>query len=212
MRTWLGWMVLALPAALAPEGSRAQEPVAEEMLSPQAEASAAAGEGYGGALEVPRVLGALELRVDWVLRLGYAQARDWLEGSQACRGLFAALGADGPTVLSRAIYSAPAFRVEEKICGRQRIAAFTSVGPGRTVLCPAFGTLRPNEAAVTVLHEALHNAGRTEWPRDPQGPSAAELDRLVKQSCRSDPSISGVGEVRADSATSALAVPQEDPR
>jgi hypothetical protein len=42
----------------------------------------------------------------------------------------------------------------------------------------------PRERLATILiHEALHHAGMSEAPFDPQAPTAREITRMVKRSC-----------------------------
>ena len=38
-------------------------------------------------------------------------------------------------------------------------------------------------AAAVLIHEALHYAGLSEQPRDPQGMHARDIDRMVKKAC-----------------------------
>jgi hypothetical protein len=130
-----------------------------------------------------RVLGTLPPPAARVLNIGYAQARQRI-ATPACEALFTALGVDARTILAQALYSAPQFTSEVRICERRRATAFTVVGRGRTIICPAFAALKPGQAAVVLVHEALHNAGQAEWPVDLLAPTAQQIDQRVRTSCR----------------------------
>ena len=72
----------------------------------------------------------------------------------------------------------------ERVCSRGLgAAAFTLVGSPRTVVCPGFDRLAIEEAAVIVLHEALHSAGLGERPLDPDAPNGGEINRLIRVAC-----------------------------
>lgn len=60
-------------------------------------------------------------------------------------------------------------------CDNNSVIAWTSPSKGYkyVYLCPKFNTLTPNRRAVTVIHEALHNAGLQEIP-NPGGKATAE--------------------------------------
>ena len=51
-------------------------------------------------------------------------------------------------------------------------------------LCPSFGDLSSKQAAVVLIHEALHHAGLTEQPADPLGMTPDQRNQLVEASCR----------------------------
>ena len=63
------------------------------------------------------------------------------------------------------------------------VAAYTSVGSPRTVLCPAFASLSTSGAARILIHEALHFAGLGEKPADPKAPESYEINQIVTASC-----------------------------
>jgi hypothetical protein len=61
--------------------------------------------------------------------------------------------------------------------------AFTVVGSNWTGLCRDFSQLTDLEAAVVLLHEALHHAGVTEWPLDPDARRSSEISADVGRRC-----------------------------
>lgn len=70
---------------------------------------------------------------------------------------------------------------EQSLC--KSAAAFTWVGGAHTRLCRRFSSLSVERAAMTLIHEALHHAGLTEKPMDPEGMSAREIDNMVGDAC-----------------------------
>ena len=46
-------------------------------------------------------------------------------------------------------------------------------------LCAQFGRIRVAEASQVLIHEALHNAGLSEQPHDPDGLTPDEIDEMV---------------------------------
>jgi hypothetical protein len=53
-----------------------------------------------------------------------------------------------------------------------------------TYLCPSFSHRSPHEDAMYLLHEALHYAGQTEFPSDPQALTSSAINRLVRSRCK----------------------------
>jgi hypothetical protein len=124
----------------------------------------------------PRV--RLQLTAGW--RLALAQLNDFEE----CRALFRDLGADPFQSLARTWYTSAATQDETAICHQRGASAFTSLGSPRVVLCDRFVSQSRRLAAATVIHEALHRAGRSEWPHDPHGLESSEITSLVRERCR----------------------------
>jgi len=51
------------------------------------------------------------------------------------------------------------------------------------VLCRGFARLSGRQAAIILIHEALHFAGQSEYPIDRRAPDAVGITRMVMQSC-----------------------------
>ena len=60
----------------------------------------------------------------------------------------------------------------------------TAVGNPDVVLCRSFARLSDSEAAIILLHEALHLAGQPEYPIDPDAPNGLEITKMVMEGCR----------------------------
>jgi hypothetical protein len=132
----------------------------------------------------PRILGGFDVRTRVRLTVALRLADERLRNLPACSSLFDDLGADGLTRLRATRYQSVADVGGERVCGRGLgAAAFTTVGNLRTVICPGFDRLGSDEAAVIVLHEALHSAGLGEWPLDPDGQNGGEINRMVRLAC-----------------------------
>ena len=114
-----------------------------------------------------------------ILKRGLRIAEGRLREHASCRELFDAFGRDGWEELNQSHYHWAA----TDACPRNA-SAYTWVGASRTCLCPSFADLSSKQAAVALIHEALHHAGLTEQPADPLGMTPNQIDQLVKASCR----------------------------
>jgi hypothetical protein len=133
----------------------------------------------------PRILGGFSARTRSRLAVSFQLAVGRLQTLPACAELFAELGCDGVARLRSVRYQTVSDVGGDRVCGRGLgAAAFTTVGNLRTIVCPGFDRLGVDEAAVIVLHEALHAAGRTEWPLDPSAPNGGQINRLIRMACK----------------------------
>jgi hypothetical protein len=115
------------------------------------------------------------------LSAGFAVALERVQAIPQCAGLFSDLDADGTEMLTTTLYTATHPLDEQSIC--QTAAAFTWVEGVHTRVCRRFSSLSAERAAITLLHEALHHAGLTEQPMDPDGMTAREIDGMVSDAC-----------------------------
>lgn len=116
--------------------------------------------------------------------MAFRLAAERLGDSPRCAAMFSRLGADGLARLRENRYLPAAGTGVERVCSRGvGAAAFTTVGNSRTVICPGFGRLDPKQAAVIVLHEALHSAGLPESPQTPGAMTSAEINDWVADRC-----------------------------
>ena len=104
-----------------------------------------------------------------------------LNREASCRALFREMGADGPRTLGRSHFFIADARAEDTIC--DRAVAFTFVGSRWTGLCRRFASLSEIDAAAVILHEALHHAGRSEWPHDPSADRSRDITAEVRRRC-----------------------------
>jgi hypothetical protein len=131
----------------------------------------------------PTVGGNLAGPVHRQLRGAFRIAQERVRDVPTCSALFRRLGADGTELLKSIRFEGATVRTFAYSCGRGPVAAFTKVGGRRIRLLPPFASLSLTDATVTVLHEALHCAGLSEKPADPNGLTPQEINLMVKVNC-----------------------------
>jgi hypothetical protein len=137
--------------------------------------------GMRDPLREPVVRGILSTDVLRTLRHGYVLAVERVTRSRGCSAAFAGLKIDGLTALANTRYRAASAWDEASQC--QDAAALTRVGSPDVRLCLGFRTLTVESAAMILIHEALHLAGLSEWPVDPNAPRAGDINRALHASC-----------------------------
>jgi hypothetical protein len=147
----------------------------------KAKAPAKSSRARKAARRSPKIESRVPRPVYQRLVVGYTTAMQRVRSLESCNGLFAQLGADGAEVLSTTVYSGPQTDFESEVCGRS--TAFTAVGRPDTRLCPGFGDLKSDDAAVVLIHEALHHAGLEEAPGHEGALTAVEIDEIVVKHC-----------------------------
>ena len=135
----------------------------------------------------PRILEGIHLDIDkpcWIRSavIGALEAASaTLENSDDCRAMFTELGANGLEVLRRTRYIVANPRAEIEIC--KRAWAFTTIGGRWTGICRDFARLDELEAATVILHEALHQAGLSEWTQDRRADKSIDITNDVRRRC-----------------------------
>ena len=99
-----------------------------------------------------------------------------------CRNLFTDLGADGETALSMVVFL-PVGRAEARGGVCRGSSAYTIVGGGPVWVCRDFSRLSDTQAAMVIVHEALHHAGLNEYPKDPEAMTSREINAMVMDHC-----------------------------
>ena len=115
------------------------------------------------------------------LAAAFHDALKRIRALRSCQGLFESLDADGFEVLADTTYIYAETGSFRSVC--DGACAFTTVGGSMVGLCAQFGRIPVAEAAQVLIHEALHNAGLTEQPSDPDGPTPDEIDTMVVHAC-----------------------------
>ncbi len=161
-----------------------------EVVQAVAAASATAGEI---ALDSVAELGRVDSSITpWIhpsmpddmkarLMVGFELAVERVQEVPECGALFAELGADGVEALSNALYFVAGSYKETTTC--RGAAAFTYVGDRPTRLCRRFTSMSDDWAALIVVHEALHGAGLTEKPHDPDAMTSGAINKMVRRAC-----------------------------
>lgn len=130
-------------------------------------------------LAQPTTSGFLPPPVKCRLESAFALAFQLIDGRTRCEALFAPLGQRGTDAIQRMVF----FSAANGGPCRTGAPAFNYFGRPLTGVCDAFGRLDLQEAAVQVIHEALHVAGMNEYPNDPQGLTPHEISALVRTAC-----------------------------
>lgn len=118
----------------------------------------------------------------FALKLALRGAAERLEKVHACSALFDGLSIDGLQALARSRYETPQSQWEQRQCA-SGVAAYTAVGSIRVVVCRHFQRLDRRVQSAVLIHEALHTAGLSEAPLDPEGMSALEIESMVEEAC-----------------------------
>lgn len=170
---FLGSLIVALAAATP---VFAASPAAPVSTGPESTTLGAEAPGLA-----PRINRRVPSRLRSTLAAGFELAVQKLSDEPGCRDLFNRLGVDGVEMLSTTLYYQASLKMEKAVCSEA--LAFTVVGGAPTWVCQRFARLNDRRAAAVLLHEALHHAGMSEWPHDPDGLPPAAIDDLVEEAC-----------------------------
>jgi hypothetical protein len=99
-----------------------------------------------------------------------------------CRELFTELDADGVNALDMVVFL-PIGRAEARGNVCKGTSAATLVGGGPIWVCRDFSRLSDIQAAMVIIHEALHHAGLGEYPQDPDGMTSVVINQMVMKEC-----------------------------
>jgi hypothetical protein len=106
-----------------------------------------------------------------------------------CAALFDRLGADAIETLRSVVYLPAPPQQEAGPC--RHALAHTTIGGTRTWVCRNITTVSDRQAAMVLIHEALHHAGLREKPRkarhrprDADAMTSTEINEMVSVRCR----------------------------
>jgi hypothetical protein len=116
------------------------------------------------------------------LRSGFAIAVRQVRELHQCRALFESLGSDGERLLLQTDYRPATKELETSYCSRRAVAV-THIGQPFTWVCGTFSGLTAHQAAIVLIHEALHFGGLGESPRVPDAMTSQEINFLVVSRC-----------------------------
>jgi len=134
----------------------------------------------------PRLGRNLSAPIVLQLQTAFGLAIRRVHSSPSCQALFEDYDASGVTLLARTEYEGSSdWQEANPPHPRYRVAkAMTSVGSRSTVLRESFASVSRSQAAITLIHEALHFAGMSEAPADQEGLTPREIDQLVAKACK----------------------------
>jgi len=147
--------------------------------TPAPDPSGGGGPGGGGYAS-----GSLPPTVAETQRLnqGKSTANDRLSNNPDCAQMFTDLNANGANVIANTTYRDGTST--DKCQSSPDAGAWTEVSGSVVYLCGSqFTNQSVDEAAVIVIHEALHDAGLTENPPDTTAKTSAEISAMVRQKC-----------------------------
>lgn len=149
------------------------------------------GDGGGGGSEPPEPTGGggggtgfpsanpLTPRQTFILNNAMPRALKALTDHESCRKLFENLNRpDGAWVLDNTTYKNWS---QNSNCSGNN--AFTLPNWMTVYLCQGFETLSVSTAAATLIHEALHSAGKLEAPNYPDEMTSPEIQAMVEREC-----------------------------
>ena len=120
------------------------------------------------------------------VEVGFGTALSRLHRLPLCRALFDGLRLRANEVLGSTPYELAREPEIVARCRKKGVVAVSYVHGKRIHLCEGFYSLSLNERAVIIIHEALHGAGMSEWPSDPQASTAGEISLIVEKACLLD--------------------------
>jgi hypothetical protein len=162
---------------VGPEASRADSAAVAAVLH---EESSAAGDDE--TVCRPTISTKMMAKNRHKISDAFELALDRVREVPECRGLFEGLGADWKESLGRIVFL-PIGRAQGRgdVCRGK--SAYTMVGGGPVRVCREFSRLSDTQAAMVIIHEALHHAGLTEYPLDPDGMTSNAINGMVAESC-----------------------------
>ena len=144
--------------------------------------SAAADDLYEIRQLNPKILPGFSNSERLSLTRAFGAAAKKVQGRQSCRALFEGLDLGGADSLNKTLYQPARVASDVASCERGSVA-LTGLGGRRTRLCSNFKLHSLRDQAGILLHEALHVAGMSEKPVDPNGLTPHEINQMVKKAC-----------------------------
>ena len=130
----------------------------------------------------PWIHGTMSAEVTDKLEAAIDIANDRVARLPSCAALFSNLGADASEILQSVLYLPAPPESEASAC--RHAMAHTFVGDSRTWVCRAITKVSDSQAAMVIIHEALHHAGLSERVRDRRSKTSTDINELVSVRCR----------------------------
>ena len=134
------------------------------------------------SLRKPKIGNGMSAKDAFHLKIAYMGAIKRLEKDESCQALFDDLDLDGLQALSRTLYQPVQSAAERANC-MGGVDAYTVVGAVRVMICRQFFQLHRRTKTAVLIHEALHTAGMSEAPHDPDGMTPEEINEMVGVAC-----------------------------
>lgn len=130
----------------------------------------------------PWIHGTMPAEVIDKLEAAIDIANDRVARLRSCAALFSDLGADARETLESVLYLPAPPESEASAC--RHALAHTFVGDSRTWVCRSITEISDSQAAMVIIHEALHHAGLSERGRDRRARTSTDINELVSVRCR----------------------------
>lgn len=181
----VGALAIGVPFAWASDSVESGAPMEPpEVVAEVATTAVVAASLEGGTQTIckPTISSRVSAKNRWKISQAFQVALERVLEVPECRELFAELGADGTDSLGRVVFL-PVGRegARGNVC--RRSSAYTLVGGGPIWVCREFSRLSDTQAAMVIIHEALHHAGLTEYPRDADGMTSRAINHMVMKRC-----------------------------
>lgn len=176
IRTWVACSVVAVSSGFLAADDRGDGALEAVTTSPGVTVIAAASRTR------PWVHPTVPSEVAAKLGAAIDLANDRVARFPACADLFSSLGADAAQTLESVLYLPAAPENEAAAC--RHILAHTFVGDSRTWVCRRITEVSDSQAAMVLIHEALHHAGLSERARDRRAMTSARINEMVSVRCR----------------------------
>ena len=130
----------------------------------------------------PRISPRIARRNREQIAVSFEIARERVLEVPQCSAMFTELVAEALGTLSRvSFYPIGSHELKPNVC--DGIAVHTLVGGGPIWVCRKFSRLSDSQAAMVIIHEALHHAGLTEQPHDANGITSGAINDMVLKRC-----------------------------
>jgi hypothetical protein len=130
----------------------------------------------------PWIHGTMSSEVIDKLEAAIDLANDRVARLPSCAALFTDLGADASETLESVLYLPAPPESEASAC--RHAMAHTFVGDSRTWVCRSITEISNSQAAMLIIHDALHHAGLSERGRDRRSKTSTDINELVSVRCR----------------------------
>ncbi len=173
----------------ASAGDAVDAPLPAIVLSTAAATSSVAGAVTGVNAIEPWIHPEMPGSIREKLETAFDIAVDHVATIPECAALFEELDADPFETLKTGLYFPASPARETSVC--RRSFAQTYVGEAPTWICRRITSYSDEQAAMVVIHEALHHAGLTERSHDKKAMTSGQINDMVLDRCNLKKSYSG---------------------
>ena len=180
----VGALAIGVPFAWASDSVESGAPMEPPEVAAVATTAVGSASVDGGAQTIckPTISSKVALKDQRKISDGFEVALERVREVPECREMFGELGANATDALAKLVFI-PIGRAEARGNVCRGVSAYTLHGGGPIWVCRQFSKLSDTQAAMIIIHEALHHAGLTEHPQDPDGMTSAVINQMVMKQC-----------------------------